>query len=190
MAQSAEMNNALEELVQEGFRSYPNTLLALKVFRAKIQSRSRNVLEGKLNELSMAMGDIKLDKDNILDYTAPDRISGDYDGDWAWVAVKIPTPVPYLAFYFGLTFTRKEKSDTICQATAMLETKDNKSATLLINRGKDTGTKFYVDWGKQVCVSKTFNPNGPDIFETKLEEVINIWIDFWHKTGGINTLLK
>lgn len=184
MSQADELRKAEEDLIKEGLRSYPYTLLALRKFQSNIQNRSRIILKDKLKDLSSAMG-VELKEENIISYTCPNLIPEDYNGNWAWVAVRIIIPVPYFDCYFGLRFDQ-----TISQATVTMVPKDRKTADILFARGNTKSPKSFMKERNEVSVDKTVGFDNPESFETTLTEVIDIWIDFWQNIGGINNLLK
>ncbi|HMD69133.1 MAG TPA: hypothetical protein VKF42_09670 [Chitinivibrionales bacterium] len=188
MSQVDERRQAEEELMKEGLKYYPFTLLALREFRANIQRKCRKLLEDKLDDLAKAMV-TKLYKKDISSYANPDSIPENYNGNWAWIAVRIPR-VEYLDCYFGLTFSQKDNFDMLCQATAMMAPGDKKTMNILLTKANSISPKFVNDSSREVSVNETLDLNNPDSLENKLDEAIDLWIDFWKIVGGVNNLLK
>lgn len=184
MPENTELSKAEEDLMVEGFKYYPLTLVALNKFRQKVHSISNELLLDKRDDLSAALK-FELHNRSISLYLNPDAIPSNYNGRFAWVAVRIPK-VECLDCYFGVTFDQdKETRELICYAVAMMMTKDKTLFTQLFDRTKEKSNKFINNYGKEISVREVINPTNPDELNDKLGKCIDTWIEFWNSVGGI-----
>jgi hypothetical protein len=182
-----ETKKSLEELIQEGLRSYPPALLALREFCNEIRKRAENVFRKKEEALLKAMGCATFKECPLWVY--PDLISPmDWDGKWAWVAVHVWAG--YLSCYFGLTFWKEDTVSDLCSyVTVMMNPGNHPRRDRILKESRNLSINLSCDNpSNEISVDLPIRPTDSESFEKKLGETIDVWIKFWTEIGGIEKL--
>lgn len=182
----SELARAQLDLLNEGVNSYLDALVAIREFRREVQSRTRKVVEYRLDELSGVMG-VSLKRDQIVKHINPDGIPDNFDGNWAWIAarIKIIDPLP-LDCYFGMFFRRDEKDQT--SAIAMMSPSKDVFQKIWVKCKEIGESKLKETYKGEIAFLDKILPGEMNHFEEKLNEMIDLWVKVWKALGGVSGL--
>lgn len=183
----SEKETALNQLVENGLGSYLDALTAVREFQNEIIRQSRRALEGKLYDLSKAMGISSVDREEIKDHLAPAKLTDKELGDWGFVAVTFSKETMYC--YFGLNF-KWEDSKCLTEVIVSMWPYKASQRDVLLEHCKKVSRDFDNYYGNEIGLSMPISKEGINNFEAKLHELIDKWVEVWTKVGGIKNLPK
>ena len=165
--------------------SYLDAMVALRKYRLMVCQKCRTVLTSRLINFERAIGLALSPATRIMDHISPDGPNSlqNYDGSWAWVAVRIELP-GYGGAYFGLMWLEQKP-----RVMAMIHFQDLglfRKASLRV-----ASSVFAIDANernKDIMLYEQIRADPFQDFEGILTRVIDEWSRVWQDIGGLSAL--
>ena len=167
--------------------SYLDAMVALREFRIMVCQKCRTVLTSRLINFERAIG-LTLSPDNrIKDHISHDNPNKprNFDGSWAWVAVRIELP-GYGWAYFGLMWVMHEPR--VIAALKFRDLRLFREASLRVASSVPVFEIYANEKEREVMLYKPIRADQFRDFEGILTRVIDEWSRVWRDIGGLSAL--
>jgi hypothetical protein len=188
MPNEHELEAARNELVKEGLASYLDALQAInsfsqakRSFERAIIDRTEAALKGRKEELVEVLGIRETDLDLVDDCKT--ALENDV------VIGKQIRLEPNMNMEFGLLF--QPGDDTSPKVYAQVNVKSREAGEIVLKSFKEAAPeqcRVDEETKKYIWISDRITPDEGELFEDKLDRLLETWIKVWKKIGGIQKL--
>lgn len=184
------MGDPAAELLQEGLRSYPTLLVALREFRRELREAIRKTLNQRVKDLAAALFlDAAVISGNLAAHHNPDRVPDDFDGSWAvlgWKCERREQPWTLYVGWYVSEETRRESLFGGAYVSMWLKPAPRERALAKL---KDTNSGGWETDSGEIYVTQILA--GCNL--SQIDEAFNGAIDkatvLWSNIGGIAQFL-
>lgn len=175
------------DLLEAGFSSYIEAMIAVRAFRREIQSIAREVVERRMPELTNSIG-FERDKVSIGRYANPDGLDKEWDGSYAWVTILLRHPS--FDGHFGWLW--RDDGEQLRAGVVATFAPNNKTAPLhtqLLQAVRTNGIQnVYETYRAEISLWEPLAAEDIKSFGSRLDKLIDDWILVWTSAGGLKGL--
>jgi hypothetical protein len=188
-----QLSQSRQGFLQEGLRSYPDALIAVREFQNEIQERCRAILRRRVVELERALG-LPSAPSQVKPYAwgnDPSKVNlrecVELGAQWQTAGLNNL----YLGFYASLGWRSEDDIQIEHYASASLETDHKPLITAVLQRLEREGRQDFeshLTYG-YMSLFETTSPDDPEACLGKVDTMVLKWITLWDEIGGLQAVI-